>query len=117
MPDELRYTTSEAARMAGIRLRQLQLWDENGIVVPDRIGYRRQYTAQQVTELRLIHRLRSEGISLRRAAAILVEARRNGFFNAIVFRQGEQTHFIPITYDQALSLITRDAAVPGEQVA
>ena len=41
-----RFTSREAVRLTGITPRQLQWWDERGIVVPAREGHRRLYSLE-----------------------------------------------------------------------
>src|SRR5581483_1847515 len=48
----------------GITARQLQWWDERGIVVPARQGHRRLYSLEDLTEVSVICELRDRGFSL-----------------------------------------------------
>ena len=59
-----RFTSREVITLTGITARQLQCWDERGVVRPDREGHRRLYSMSQLTEIALICRLRSKGFSL-----------------------------------------------------
>ena len=60
------FCSSEVARCAGVTLRQLQWWDENGIVSPRKTGHRRQYTTSEVVVVSVIRDLREKGLSIQR---------------------------------------------------
>jgi len=59
-----RFTSREVIALMGITPRQLQWWDERGVVKPDRDGHRRLYSVNQLTELAVICELRRKGFSL-----------------------------------------------------
>ena len=59
-----RFTSNEIAALTGITLRQLQWWDERGVVKPEREGRRRVYSTNQLTEVAVICQLRGKGFSL-----------------------------------------------------
>jgi DNA-binding transcriptional MerR regulator len=59
-----RFTSREVIALTGITPRQLQWWDERGVVKPDRDGHRRLYSVNQLTELAVICQLRRKGFSL-----------------------------------------------------
>jgi len=50
--------------LTGITARQLQWWDERGVVKPEREGHRRLYSMNQLTEIAVICQLRRKGFSL-----------------------------------------------------
>jgi DNA-binding transcriptional MerR regulator len=58
------FTSNEVVRLTGITLRQLQWWDERGVVKPEREGHRRVYSMNQLTEIAVICQLRHKGFSL-----------------------------------------------------
>jgi len=62
MPD--RFTSQEVVALTGITPRQLQWWDERGVVKPGRQGHRRIYSLQNLTEVAVICELRRKGFSL-----------------------------------------------------
>jgi len=62
MPD--RFTSREVIALTGITARQLQRWDERGVVKPEREGHRRLYSIQHLTEVAVICELRRKGFSL-----------------------------------------------------
>ena len=58
-------------RLTGITLRQLQWWDEQGIVVPARQGHRRVYSLADLSEVAVICELRDRGFSLQRVRKVV----------------------------------------------
>src|SRR5436305_15311676 len=68
---EQRFTSAEVVRLTGITPRQLQWWDERGIVVPQREGHRRLYSFDDVTEVAVICALRRKGFPLQRVRRIM----------------------------------------------
>lgn len=68
---EQRFTSSQVVGLTGITPRQLQWWDERGIVVPQREGRRRLYTLDDVTEIAVICALRRKGFPLQRVRSII----------------------------------------------
>jgi len=64
-------TSAEVVRLTGITPRQLQWWDERGIVVPARQGRRRLYSADDVTEIAVLCALRKKGFPLQRVRRIM----------------------------------------------
>ncbi len=61
----------EVAVITGVSLRQLQWWDEQGIVTPMQKGHRRLYRMREVIEVVLITELRRKGISLQKTRKVL----------------------------------------------
>ena len=59
-----RFTSNEVIAFTGITPRQLQWWDERGVVRPEREGRRRMYSIDQLTEVAVICQLRRKGFSL-----------------------------------------------------
>ncbi|MGB8065229.1 MAG: MerR family transcriptional regulator [Candidatus Sulfotelmatobacter sp.] len=59
-----RFTSREVIALTGITARQLQWWDERGVVQPERAGHRRLYSIQHLTEVAVICELRRKGFSL-----------------------------------------------------
>jgi DNA-binding transcriptional MerR regulator len=68
---EQRFTSNEVVALTGITLRQLQWWDERGILVPARQGRRRLYSLDDVAEVAVICELRSRGLSLQRVRKVV----------------------------------------------
>jgi len=59
-----RFPSQEVIALTGITARQLQWWDERGVVKPQRQGHRRLYSMQNLTEIAVICQLRRKGFSL-----------------------------------------------------
>jgi len=59
-----RFTSQQVIALTGITPRQLQWWDERGVVKPEREGHRRLYTMNHLTEVAVICDLRRKGVSL-----------------------------------------------------
>jgi DNA-binding transcriptional MerR regulator len=64
-------TSAEVIARTGISARQLQWWDERGIVVPAREGHRRLYSLDDLTEVAVICDLRKRGFSLQRVRKVI----------------------------------------------
>ncbi|MGO9649736.1 MAG: MerR family transcriptional regulator [Terriglobales bacterium] len=65
------FTTREVIQFTGITPRQLQWWDERGIVVPARKGHRRLYSMEDLAEVAVICELRRRGFSLQRVRKVM----------------------------------------------
>src|SRR5437660_5505752 len=65
------FTSHDVIRLTRITARQLQWWDERGIVVPARQGHRRVYYFEDLTEVAVICELRREGFSLQRMRKVM----------------------------------------------
>jgi len=59
-----RFTSQEVMALTGLTPRQLQWWDERGVVKAEREGHRRLYSLSQLTEVAVICELRRKGFSL-----------------------------------------------------
>lgn len=59
-----RFSSHEVVALTGLTPRQLQWWDERGVVSPEREGHRRVYSMNQLTEVAVICQLRRKGFSL-----------------------------------------------------
>jgi DNA-binding transcriptional MerR regulator len=66
-----RFTSNEVVALTGITPRQLQWWDERGIVVPAREGRRRLYAMEDLAEVAVICVLRRKGFSLQRVRKVM----------------------------------------------
>jgi DNA-binding transcriptional MerR regulator len=66
-----RFTSQEVIALTGITARQLQWWDERGVVRPNRQGHRRLYSMQHLTEIAVICELRRKGFSLQGVRKVL----------------------------------------------
>jgi DNA-binding transcriptional MerR regulator len=66
-----RFTSRDVIALTGITARQLQWWDERGIVVPAREGHRRLYSMEDLAEVAVICELRGRGFSLQRVRKVV----------------------------------------------
>lgn len=66
-----RFISRDVIALTGITARQLQWWDERGIVVPAREGHRRLYSMEDVAEVAVICELRRRGFSLQRVRNVM----------------------------------------------
>jgi DNA-binding transcriptional MerR regulator len=74
MPDH--FSSLEVIALTGITARQLQWWDERGVVKPQRQAHRRLYTMQNVIEMAVICELRRKGFSLQGVRKVIRFLRR-----------------------------------------
>jgi len=65
------FASQHVVALTGISPRQLQWWDEQGIVCPARQGRCRLYSLADLTEISVICELRRKGFSLQRVRKIL----------------------------------------------
>jgi len=65
------FTSHDVIAITGITPRQLQWWDERGVVKPAREGHRRIYSLHQLTEVAVICELRRKGFSLQSVRKVL----------------------------------------------
>jgi DNA-binding transcriptional MerR regulator len=66
-----RFTSHDVVALTGITPRQLQWWDERGLIVPAREGHRRLYSLEDLTEVSVICQLRERGFSLQRVRKVI----------------------------------------------
>ena len=65
------FTSNDVIALTGISARQLQWWDERGIVVPARKGHRRIYNWDELVTVAVICQLRRRGFSLQRMRKVI----------------------------------------------
>src|SRR6202050_2460626 len=58
------FSSQEVIALTAITARQLQWWDERGVVKPQRSGHRRVYSMRTLAEMAVICELRRKGFSL-----------------------------------------------------
>jgi DNA-binding transcriptional MerR regulator len=68
---ERQFTSNQVIELTGITARQLQWWDERGLVVPARQGRNRLYSADDLAEIAVLSELRRKGFSLQRVRKIM----------------------------------------------
>jgi DNA-binding transcriptional MerR regulator len=65
------FSSRDVVALTGITPRQLQWWDEQGIVVPARKGHRRLYSMGDLTDVAVICELLRRGFSLQRVRKVV----------------------------------------------
>jgi DNA-binding transcriptional MerR regulator len=65
------FTSNDVIALTGISARQLQWWDERGIVAPARRGHRRIYNWDELVTVAVIKQLRRRGFSLQRMRKVI----------------------------------------------
>ncbi len=65
------FSSNDVVVLTGITARQLQWWDERGIVVPARDGHKRLYSLDDLAEIAIICELRQRGFSLQRVRKVI----------------------------------------------
>jgi DNA-binding transcriptional MerR regulator len=89
------FTSRQVSRRTGLTPRQLQWWDEQGIVTPVREGHRRLYSAEDLAELSLLSHLRRRGFSLQRIRRMVGLLRREfGRRLADLLGRGRDLHLL-----------------------
>jgi DNA-binding transcriptional MerR regulator len=68
---EQQFTSAEVVALTGITPRQLQWWDERGLVVPARAGRNRLYSLEDLAEVAVLCQLRKKGFSLQRVRKVM----------------------------------------------
>lgn len=94
--NEETFSSLDVAKMTSVSLRQLQWWDEQGVVSPVQRGHRRIYHIREVVEVSLITELRRKGISLQKIRKVLKFLKKelggDGFLGAV--RNGGEVHLL-----------------------
>ncbi len=65
------FSSEEVAALARVTPRQLQWWDERGVVSPEHQGHRRRYRLEELIEVSIIAELRNKGFSLQKIRKVL----------------------------------------------
>jgi len=90
-----RFTSRDVIALTGITPRQLQWWDERGVVKAEREGHRRLYSMNHLTEVAVICELRRKGFSLQGVRKVLrFLAREFGKGLAEIVGQGSDYHLL-----------------------
>jgi DNA-binding transcriptional MerR regulator len=89
------YTSSQVSERTCLTPRQLQWWDEQGIVVPARQGHRRLYSTKDLAELAILSDLRRRGFSLQRIRKMIDLLRHEfGYRLAELLSRGPGLHLL-----------------------
>ena len=67
------FATHELMKLCRVSARQLQWWDEEGVVMPKQEGHKRLYSPEQVRRVYIVSELRRKGLSLQQIRKILVQ--------------------------------------------
>lgn len=89
------FSSLDVAEITGVSLRQLQWWDEQGVVSPVQRGHKRIYQLHEVIEIGLITELRKKGVSLQKIRKVLRFLQKQlgkGLFEAV--RNGNEVHLL-----------------------
>jgi len=89
------YTSLDVSKASGVSLRQLQWWDEQGVVSPNHTGHKRLYSQEEVIEVAVIAELRRKGFSLqkiRRVLKFLGKEMSKGLFDSV--KNGAEIHLL-----------------------
>ena len=65
------FSSNDVIALTGITARQLQWWDERGVVAPKREGHRRVYSWDELVTVAVICQLRRRGFSLQRMGEVI----------------------------------------------
>ncbi|MCY4594447.1 MAG: MerR family transcriptional regulator [Bryobacterales bacterium] len=65
------YSSQEVSDLTGVTPRQLQWWDEQGVVTPRQEGHRRLYNSSELLHVSLIKELRGKKMALKKVRRIL----------------------------------------------
>lgn len=65
------FSSNDVIALTGITARQLQWWDERGVVAPKREGHRRVYSWDELVTVAVICQLRRRGFSLQRMRKLI----------------------------------------------
>ena len=101
--NDVRFRTGEVAKLAGVSLRQLQIWEEKRVAVASRSGRVRLYTSSQAFFVIIVAELRKRGLSFQRLrglstvlrqllADLGIEARHSNLYSFIL-TDGRQVQF------------------------
>ena len=99
------FTSQDVVWLTGITARQLQWWDERGIVVPSRQGHRRVYSFEDLTEVAVICELRRKGFSLQRMRKV-VRFLQKEFSKRLAETVGSSSNYHLLTDGRSLFLET-----------
>jgi DNA-binding transcriptional MerR regulator len=99
------YSSNQVIALTGITARQLQWWDERGLVVPRKEGHRRLYSLDDVAEMAVICDLRHRGFSLQRVRKV-VRFLQKEFGKRLVETVGRRSDYHLLTDGQRIYIET-----------
>jgi DNA-binding transcriptional MerR regulator len=89
-----RFTTRDVLELTGVTARQLQWWDEQRVVVPEREGRNRIYSTADLVEILVIEELRGKHISLQQVRRVLRFLRKEVHSRLADIVQGRKKHHL-----------------------
>lgn len=90
-----KFTTNDVIALTGLSGRQLQWWDECGLIRPARDGHRRIYNWDQLVTAAVIAQLRKRGFSLQRLRKVIAFLNREFGTNlAATVRAASEFHLL-----------------------
>ena len=89
-----RFTTRDVLELTGVTARQLQWWDEQRVVVPEREGRNRMYSTADLVEILVIEELRRRHISLQQVRRVLRFLRKEVHSRLADIVQGSKEHHL-----------------------
>lgn len=105
MRSESAFSSRQVMALTGITARQLQWWDERGIVVPARRAHQRLYSLDDLAEVAVICDLRGRGFSLQRVRKVVRLLQRD-FGKRLAQIVGEKSEYHLLTDGDRLFLET-----------
>jgi DNA-binding transcriptional MerR regulator len=106
LPETTTLTTDQLSRLSGASLRNLQWWDERGIVTPRQQGHCRYYSAEEAILVLLTVELRRKAIKLGPIRGILQTVRRTPTARFLV-TDGRHRHHTVETADQVIECFAK----------
>ena len=90
-----RFSSLEVVGMTGVSLRQLQWWDEQGVVTPVQHARRRLYSPGEVLLVGIIVSLRRKGLSLQKIRRVFARIEgRDAFDHVLVAREATDVYLL-----------------------
>ena len=89
------YSSQEVSDLTGVTPRQLQWWDEQGVVTPRQEGHRRLYNSSELLQISLIKELREKKMALKKVRRILqIMEKRHGRDYFSLHRRNGNLHLL-----------------------
>lgn len=71
------YSSEAVTNALGVSPRQLQWWDEHGLITPEHVGHRRNYSERDLIVISAVIKFRKAGISLQKSRRVIMLLYRN----------------------------------------
>lgn len=102
-------TTNDVVKMTGVSHRQLQWWDEKGVLDVPMDGHCRSYRPEDLATIRIVADLRRKGMSLQKIRGVLNYLRRHAGKQYLM--TDGRTHILVSGHDQVVAIM-REAKRP-----